>query len=126
TGNADALLLSAGQLTRVMVGDGVDIEPLEQRPNSLLAHGRRGALQHEGEGGIIPCRHARDELEALEDEAELLPAIVGPLALAEGGDILAGNADRACRRLDEAADHMEKRRLAGPAPPDERHDLPFG
>jgi len=54
----------------------------------------------------------REQVEELEDEADVLPPELRDLAVREGADVLAGDRHRAARRLVERREEVHERRLA--------------
>ncbi len=62
----------------------------------------------------------RQQVEELEDEAELLAAQLGQLAVVEAGDLLAVEQDGAGGRLVEAGEDVHQGRLAGARRPHDR------
>ena len=62
----------------------------------------------------------RQQVEELEDEAELVAAQLGQLAVVEGGDLDPVELDRAAGRLVEAGEDVHQRRLARAGGPHDR------
>ncbi len=89
----------------ILEADGADqlVDPLAVG----LATGDR-ERQHQ----ILLGGKDRQQVEELEDEAELLAAQLGQLAVIEPGDLLAVEQDGASRRLVEAGEDVHQRRLA--------------
>jgi hypothetical protein len=124
TCDADALPLAAGELVRVplceaavleadqveqLVGPGVDLLAV---PPEQLGHGR----------DIGRDRLVREEPGLLDDVAHP-PAQLDRVALR---DVLALKEDAPAGRLDEAVDHLQRRRLAAPRRPDQDDELTLG
>ena len=62
-------------------------------------------------------RQHREQVEELEDEADVLAPEQGHLAVGEAADVLAGDRDGAARRLVERREEVHERRLAGAGRP---------
>ena len=120
-GDADTLLLAAGELARVAVAERRGLEPdeVEQlvgpRPDPLLvpAEHLRDHADVVGDGEV------REETALLDDVADLAAQEVA----VDVGDVLAVEQDAARGRLDEPVDHLERRRLAAARGADEHDDL---
>src|SRR6187200_785505 len=109
-GDRDPLLLAAGELrgamgAAILEADGADqlIDPLPVR----FAAGDR-----ERQNQVLLGGQDRDQVEELEDEAELVAAQLGQLAVVEMGDVDAVELDRARGRLVEAGEDVHQGRLA--------------
>ena len=121
-GDADALLLAAGELGRVATGVRRRVEPdeLQQLPGALAPARRRPAQQPGDRRHVLGDRLVREETDLLDHVAD--PA--AQLGEVAGGDVLAVDEDPAGRRLDEPVDHLQRRRLAAAGRADEDADLP--
>jgi hypothetical protein len=99
-------------------------DALERRDGALLRvlH-RRAAPVEQGQLDVLHRRRARQEVEPLEDEAELRVAQVGELRLAHRLDGDAVEHVVSARRLVEAAEDVQHRRLAGARRAHDRHQL---
>ena len=118
-GDGDALLLAAGELGGPTVLEGGELHEGEN-----VSHAARdlflGDLAHpEPVGDVVEDRHVREERVALEHRVDV--ALIG-LSV---GDVLAGEQDLAGGRLLEAADHAQRRGLAGAGRPQDREELPL-
>ena len=93
--DGDALLLSAGKLTRVAVFLGKQSHAVQQS-FGLLLHFRFGALLHLGgcQKHIVQHRHVREQLVALEHHADAL-AQLGQIFTAVGNGLIALGMSRA-------------------------------
>ena len=125
-GDRDALLLSARELR-----GRVRLAPLE--PDALeQLHGARLALAA-GEAAHVEVRklhvleraRPRQEVEVLEDEAELHAADLRKLRARTRRDLDSVEEVRALRRHVEAAEDVEHRRLAGAGRAHDRDELPL-
>ena len=84
-GEGHALALPAGELVGVALGEGRELDELEQLLDALALHGL-GLLAHgQAEGDVLADRHVPEEGVVLEDEADLalLDALVGELLVAD-------------------------------------------
>ncbi len=111
-GDGHALHLAA----RELVGKLVDVLPqadlLERLPGSLLALGGRDAREREGELDVLQDGLVRDEVVALEHEADAVVAVGVPVVVLVllGGDAI--DDEVAGIEVVEAADDVEHRGLA--------------
>jgi hypothetical protein len=97
---------------------GREPEPLDQlAPAGLGAGEARGEL-HVGFAGELG-----KQVEELEDEADVIAPQGAQRALARAGHPPAGHPDLTGFRAVEPAEHVQQRRLARPAAPEDRHDL---
>jgi len=104
------------------VGKTDDLEAVE-RP---LAHvARRVALLavHHGQLRVFQSSGTGEQVEALENETDLLVADVGELVAVELGNIDPVEQIAAARRTVEAAEQVHERGLAGAARSHERHEF---
>ena len=111
-GDADALLLAAGELRRVALGE-VGVEPDQ---GQQLGAPRRGALllpaEQLGHGGdVLGDRAVGEEADLLDHVADLAPQL---RRVAVAHRVLADE-DVALGHLDRAVDHPHRRRLAAAA-----------
>ena len=109
-GNRHALLLAAGQLAGI-VGDAV------AEPDRLeLARGDRERVAMAGEfqrhRDVFQRRHVGDQMEGLEDDADIAAPECGDLVLGLAVERLAGDAHDAGIDPLQAGDHHQQRRLA--------------
>src|SRR5215203_1524512 len=111
-GDRDALLLAAGELRRT-VGAAV-IEP--DGGDQLVDPGpvRLAAGDRERQDKVLLRGQDRQKVEELEDEAELVAAQLGQLAVVEAGDVDAVELDHPRGRLVEAGEDVHQGRLARP------------
>ncbi len=112
TGDADALLLAAGELGGPAVADErrIELDHLEQLVDTLPAmRSRVPAEQRRSDRDVLRDGHVREEADLLEDVADLAPQHVG----LHGGGVFAVEQHAARRRLDEPVDHLERGGLAG-------------
>ena len=107
----DALLLSAGELARAVP------HPIAEADLPKRREGARAAIMsiaavHEGQLDVLDGVEAREEVERLEDEADVLVADRGELVVGQLADVLARQLVRAGVGDVEAAEHVHQRRLA--------------
>ena len=120
-GQRDALLLAAGELGGVPAGElgsrtRSSASPARVRRSALLTPGRqRSPYCH-----VLRHGQVREQRVALEDRVDRTP--VGRRA----GEIAAVEQDASLGRGFEAADHLERRRLAAAGRPEQREELARG
>src|SRR5262249_47040134 len=117
TGERDTLLLTAGQLARVFVGEGPQADEVEDRAHALGLPRARKPAHAQRESDVALDRHVGEQRVALEDDADVA------LVRLAARQILAAELDDATGRLLEAGDHHERRRLPGAARAEEREEL---
>ncbi len=122
-GDGDALLLAARQLRRVVM-----LAPLKSDLGQRLRRagrtlGRGMALVDQRQFDVLERGRAGEQVEALEDEAEIVAAQERPLVAAEARDIDAVEAVGAGGRPVEAADDVHRGRLAGARRPHDGDEL---
>ena len=108
----DALLLAAGELggpVRAAVGERDRLEQLLDAPVAVTAAGER-----QREPDVLLGGEDRDEVEGLEDEADLVAAQAREVAVVELADLGAADGHGAVGRAVEPGEHVHERRLAGP------------
>ena len=120
-GDADPLLLAAGELGRVALGE------LRGQPDPLEQLHRRGpglllvlAQQQRDGGDVVDDGAVREQPGVLDDVADA----AAQLGLVEAAGVLVVEHDPARGRLDHPVDHPQRRRLAAAGRPDEDGDLP--
>ncbi len=113
--DGDALLLAARELARRVALAVAEAEQ-PQRParplDARLAARRPGRRVIKGQADVLDRAGARQQIEALEDEAEALAADAGELRLLEPGDVDAVEEVAPAGRPVEAAEDRHQRRLA--------------
>jgi hypothetical protein len=75
---------------------------------------RLAAGEHQRQGHVLLGREHGEEVEELEDEADVLAPQLRELVVVKGRDLGAVDLDRAARRPVEAGQDVHERRLAGP------------
>ena len=122
-GDADALLLAAGQLVRVALRQGrVEADEGEQFPGPCPRLLARPAVEHGDRGDVVLDGAVREQPGLLDHVADA-PAQLRGVALLDVGAV---EQDGALRRLHEAVDHPQGGGLAAAARADEDHRLPRG
>src|SRR5690606_10710218 len=114
-GNGDALLLAAGELCGGVVktlGQAYGVEGFE---GDFSADGRFDAFVDEGEFDVFECGGARNEVEALEDESQVVAAQQGELVVGEVGDIESAEVVASGGGRIQAADDVHGGGFAGAA-----------
>ena len=109
-GDGDALLLAAGELGRA-VREAV-VRPTLATTSS--SHAWSGLLpgELERQHDVLGRREHREQVEELEDEADVVAAQLRQLGVVEAADVDAGDGDLAGGRLVEAGEDVHQRRLA--------------
>ena len=107
-----ALLLAARQLARPVVQAVLEPDEREALDRARAALGGGDALVEQRDLDVLGDRQLGDEVEGLEDEADLLAAHAGELVVAELLDRLAVELVAARGRPVEAAEEVHERRLA--------------
>ena len=95
-GHGDALLLSAGELLRVVGGAVDDVHPLQHFVDLRLALRFAEADVAQRQLHVLEDVHVIDEVEALEHEADDAAPQFQSVALAQGGDLPAVEPVTAC------------------------------
>lgn len=119
TGYCYALLLSAGQLRRVVGGSLAQTYPVQQLSGALA--GVLAVMQFEREHDVFQRRQASEQLEGLKDEADMLCAQRGSLILIELAQWLASQYDLAGGRQIQPGEQAEEGRFARARGADNRH-----
>src|SRR5687768_1902539 len=89
------------------------LDAVERLPRALLPLVRRDAGVHERELDVVQGRRAREQVERLKDEPDLLVSDARELVVRHGRDLRAVQPVFAGRRRIQAADDVHERRLAG-------------
>ena len=123
--DADALLLAAGELARVVLRAVGQADDLERDRRARLRRSRlRQLREQQRQLDVALGGQHRQQVVELEDEADVLRAPLRQRAAAERRSIShAGDLDRAARRLIEAAHQIEQRRLARSGRPHQRQKI---
>ena len=123
-GDGDALLLAAGHLVGVAVGELHEVHQVEGVAGLAPGLAGAGAVELEGEGDVLGGGEARDEVVVLEDEAHPAAAQLGEVAGGEGArGCSPPMLDRARGRRVEPAGDVEQGRLARAARPHDGDEL---
>ena len=110
TGDADALLLSSAELAGEVAGAGAEADAIEGCPGfALVGHG----VEVLGEHDVFYRGEVGDEVELLEDEADLVGAEAVELGGAHGGDIDAVDPELSGGGAVEAAEEVDEGGFAG-------------
>ncbi|MCY1444898.1 hypothetical protein D9M71_613880 [compost metagenome] len=122
-GDADALLLAAGKLCRVLPGVVLQTDAGQQLGDALVDFAARQlAGQGQRQRDVVGDSLGRQQIEVLEDHPDLL-AEAAQLVGIERGDVLAIDDDLAARRLFEAVDQAQHGALAGAGVADQAEHL---
>ena len=123
-GDGRPLALSPGELGRAVLCPVREADPVEGRARQLLALRARDPGIQEGELHVAQKRGLGEEVEGLEDEADLLVADGRDLEARELVDVVSLQAVGAGGGGVEAAEDVHEGRLAGAGRADDRHHLP--
>ena len=102
-GDRDALLLAAGELARQVALAALEADRAQRGARALALLGGRDAAVDERQLDVLERARARDEVEALEDEAELAVADRRALVGGEARDVAPGEAVAPARRRDRGS-----------------------
>ena len=111
-GDGDPLLLAAGHLGRQVVRPFPDPEGVEQFPRPL--DGIAGPRNLERHRHVLQCGQVRQQVERLEDEADVLRTEPREALLVEAGQGGAGDLDGARGRVVESREQAEEGGLSTP------------
>lgn len=122
-GDGDALPLAAGELARAVLRAVGEADALERLEGALAALVGVHARVEKRQLDVLPDRRARQEVEGLEDEAELLIADARQCLRGHRGHVFAVEPVAALRRRVEAAEDVHQGGLAGAGRADDRDEL---
>ena len=117
-----ALLLPSGELARAVVDAIAETDLLERAERALSSRVAISSVD-ERQLDVLDRVETREQIEGLEDEAEMLVAKTGELVVGELADVLAGQEIRATVRDVEAAKDVHQGRLAGAGGTHHREEL---
>ncbi len=120
-GDGDALALATREFVGAMRRAIAELDAFERFHRALLPLGGTRAGVHQRELDIVQCRRARQEVERLEDEPDLLVPDARELVVLHRGRELAVEPVLAFVRRVEAADEVHERRLSRAGRPHDRH-----
>jgi len=109
-GTRHPLLLAAGQLTGTVRQPVADTQLFHQVVEPFLVH--LGAREGNGQGDVLGRGQRRDEVEGLEDEADLVTAQPGEPGVVKPSDVLATHERLPRSRPVETRHAVHQRRLA--------------
>src|SRR5262249_52743318 len=121
-----ALLHAAAELIRVGALDAREPDDLEQFACALMTDVLVDALHLEPVSDVVDHRPVREEPEVLEDHRHFRATELAQRASVRTEDVLAADADRARRRLDQACDAADEGRLAAAREAHDDEDLAAG
>ena len=121
--DGDALALAARELIWQVVGTVLEADGLEEVHGALRALPVADACVDERQGDVLERRDAREQVEVLEDEPDLLVARPREGIVVEAGDLLPVKLVGALRRAVEAAEDVHERRLARAGRPHQSGEL---
>ena len=106
-GDGHALLFAAGELRRKVIET---IAEADERECLFGAHRVGRDVGHER--NVLPSGEARDEIVELEDEPDVLAAVLREGAIVRGDEVVIAKPDHAARGRVEAAENVQQRRFA--------------
>jgi hypothetical protein len=115
----DALLLSAGELARITVGEAAEPHQLECPGDPLADRVLRPVSRPQRKGDVL------EDVEVGEDRVVLKHHAKAALLRRHCGDILAVDQDSAAVGAHEASDHHQRRGLTRPRRPQQREEFPW-
>ena len=125
SGDGYSLALAAGEFIRLVMG------PRFKTDGFQFIHGPFGPLFaadtgiDQGQGDVVEGCNSRQEVEVLEDEADVLVADDGEFIVIEVGNFLSSQLVRSGCRPVEAAEDVHQRRLPRAGRPHEGGKFPF-
>jgi hypothetical protein len=119
-----ALLLTAGQLTRLVMQPSSQSDLLQQRDGFRFNIDLMPSLDQGRHTGILKRRELRQEMMKLEDKSDTPIPKFCLFTFRHVKYILPVKVDRPCRRTIERPDYMEQCALSGSRSPDNRNQLP--
>ena len=119
--DGDALLLAAGELRRAVRRAVGEADALDDGVVPGAVDLAAGELERQED--VLLCRQRRQQVEGLEDEADVRATQLGQLRVVHLRDVLAGDVDGAGRRLVKTGEHVHERRLAGARGAHDRGEL---
>lgn len=119
-----ALHLSSGELVGVRFAPVREVHPREQLAGAFP--GVAVSIQEARQLDVVPDGQVGEQVEELEDDADVSPAIERPLPVGKGGDVAAADPDRPGGRRVDAGDEVKERRLPAAGRPDDREELAGG
>ena len=120
------LLLTAGELPRLVVAACREAHQVEQFAGAPLDLGTRPPADQPGDADVLEGRELGQQVVELEDEADPLVAEAREVAVAQGEGIAAVDLDAARVGTRQRADDLQQRGLARAAGPDDRDYLAVG
>src|SRR2546430_15097350 len=116
-GLRDALLLTAGHLVGVAVGEATETDELEHVEGTLLALGHADAAHLQAERDVLPRDHMGEQRVGLKDHADVAPV------RGQAGHVVASDHDPALVRLFESGEQAQGRGFAAAGRPKQGHQL---
>src|SRR5947199_1689550 len=124
--NGDALFLSARKLLGKMVGAVFQVDELQRGHHVITALLRVELGQQQRKFHVLKGGEYRDQVERLENVADVRIAPVGRLFVIEPENVLPQNQQLACSRAIDGRDHVQQRGLPRAGRPHEREKFATG
>ena len=125
-GNCDALLLTAGELPRIVRGALCQPDNLQGKLSTLAAFAATEVGQQQRQLDVLACGQYRQQVVELEDKADVRRAPVRQLPVRHAGEFDTADFDAAGRRFVETAQQVQQRGLAGTRRPHQGKKLAIG
>ena len=125
-GQGDPLLLAARQRLRVRAGAIAEPDLGEEIERAIAIGGCGPAVELQRQQQVLGYGQGRDQVERLEEEADVAAPEPGPGGLVERVQSDSVDADRAAVGPVEPAEQVEQGRLAGAAAPEQHDQLAAG
>lgn len=123
-GDGDPLLLPPGETVGVAAGAVRKADLIQERFRASFPRLGANPFQLQRKKKILQNGEGGDEIEELEDEADVGAAKESPLPLGEPGELRAADGHLPRSGQIDAADEVEERRLPGAASPHQGDELP--
>jgi hypothetical protein len=119
----DALLLAAAEIGRIRVAFGAESHLLQERGRPLACLAARHALEIERERDVRFGGERREEVEALEDESNVVEPDARQILFSKRGHVAAEDVNRAAAGAENAPHDRQQCRLAAAGGPHQQDEL---
>ena len=125
-GDGDPLHLSTRQLGGLVLPSIEQLDEAQHALGALRDHGRGPAVEQQGQRDVLLRGQIRQQVEELEDEADLAPPEERGLVVAQLGQAVRADRDLAGRERRQAGRDVQDGALAGAARSHDRAELALG
>ena len=122
-GDGDALLLATGEFGRVFAVFGLEADEGHGGAGAILGGAAGDLVEEEGDADVFDAGEGGDEVELLEDEADVFAAEVGDLGLGQGMEMVFEDVDFAGIEFHGAGDDAEEGGLAAAGGADDEEEF---